>query len=108
MIARIWSTGIHAERLADYRLFAQSVSLPMFKKQPGILGVQILTQPDYSLVITLWQGVEDIRRMERDPVYLDTVAAIQNQGFLTGEQKVDVFDFGDGFLDFRQLAFLAK
>jgi hypothetical protein len=39
---------------------------------------------------------------------LDTVAAIQNQGFLTGEQKVDVFDFGDGFLDFRQLAFLAK
>ncbi len=108
MIARIWSTGIAAERLADYRLFAQSVSLPMFKKQPGLVGVQVLTQPGRSLVITLWKRVEDIGCMERDPLYLDTVAAIQHQGFLTGEQRVDVFEFRDGFLDFGQLDFLSE
>jgi heme-degrading monooxygenase HmoA len=108
MIARIWSTGIVQGKLADYQRFAQSVSLPMFKQQTGLVGVQLLTQPTRSLVITLWKDRADIGRMEQDPVYLATVAAIGGQGFLTGEQKVEVFDFEDGFLDFEQLLFLAR
>jgi hypothetical protein len=72
------------------------------------VGVQLLTQPTRSLVITLWKDRADIGRMEQDPVYLATVAAIGGQGFLTGEQKVEVFDFEDGFLDFEQLLFLAR
>jgi heme-degrading monooxygenase HmoA len=100
MIARIWSTGVAEGRLADYRQFAQLGSLPMFKQQTGLLGVQLLTQPTRSLVITLWKDHADIGRMEQDPVYLATVAAIGDQGFLTGEQKVEVFDFEDDFWDF--------
>ena len=108
MIARIWSTGIAEGRLADYQRFAQSISLPMFRKQSGIVGVQLLTQPSRSLVITLWNRTDDISRMEQNQVYLATVAAIQSQGFLTGEQKVEVFEFEDGFLDFKQAGFLGQ
>ncbi len=108
MIARIWSTGIVQGRLADYQRFAHSVSLPMFRQQAGLVGVQMLTQPTRSLVITLWKDRADIVRMEQDPVYLATVTAIGHQGFLTGEQQVEVFDFEGSFLDFEPLVFLAK
>ncbi len=108
MIARIWSTNLVEERFQEYETFAHQVSIPMFKKQYGLLGVQVFTTPTHSLVVTLWNQVEHIQVMEQNPLYLKTVAAIEAQGFLTGDQKVDLFDFKIGFLAFEQLAFLDK
>ena len=103
MIARIWHTGIVAGKVDDYQEFANQKSLPMFRQQKGLIGVQILTQKDKSLVITLWNDENDIHKMEQNPVYIQTVNEIIETGFLTDEQHVEIFEFPLGFFDFQQL-----
>jgi hypothetical protein len=39
LIVRIWRTGVDPDRALEYREFAQSRSLPMFRNQPGFRGV---------------------------------------------------------------------
>ena len=92
MIVRIWSTGLIEEMKDGYLNFAKNNSLPMFRQQEGILGVNVLVKEDKSLVLTYWNNMEDIIKMENNALYKHTVAAIQISGFLKAPQDVEIFD----------------
>jgi hypothetical protein len=44
MIVRIWRTQIDQARAGEYRDFAHSRSLPMFRAQPGFAGALFAAQ----------------------------------------------------------------
>ena len=52
MIVRIWRTHIDQARAGEYRDFAHSRSLPMFRAQPGFAGVFFAARQDERVVIT--------------------------------------------------------
>lgn len=92
MIIRIWTTRFIPEKKDDYLNFAKDNSLPMFKLQKGILGVNVLVKDDKSLVLTYWDNIDDIALMENNILYKDSVAKIKDAGFLIEPQQVEIFD----------------
>jgi len=92
MIVRIWTTGIILGKKHEYLKFAKIYSIPMFKKQKGILGVNIFVKDDKSLVLTYWNDKKEIDAMENDLLYNQTVDKIRNAGFLSETQQVEIFD----------------
>ncbi len=92
MIIRIWTTRFIPEKKDDYLNFAKENSIPMFKLQKGILGVNVLVKDDKSLVLTYWDDKDDIALMENNILYKETVAKIKDSGFLKAPQQVEIFD----------------
>lgn len=92
MIVRIWTTGIIPGKKHEYLEFAKNYSIPMFKKQKGILAANLLVKNDKSFVLTYWKDIKDINAMENDLLYHQTVDKIRNAGFLTEPQQVEIFD----------------
>jgi hypothetical protein len=80
MIVRIWRTGLHEPRAADYERFALERSLPMFQRREGCLGVLFTSVPDGRAVVTLWEDAAAIERLDHDPEYRATVDAILSEG----------------------------
>jgi heme-degrading monooxygenase HmoA len=99
MIARIWRTQIGPSRAEDYRRFAHSKSLPMFREQPGFVGVLFAANLAERAVITLWRDHGAARRLDQSEAYRSTVAAIDATGFLRGESTVEIFELEGFFLD---------
>jgi heme-degrading monooxygenase HmoA len=97
MIARIWRTQIDESRAHDYRRFAHSKSLPMFRQQPGFLGVLFAADLANRAVITLWRDATSARKLDQSETYKSTVAEIEATGFLRGESSVEMFEV-EGFL----------
>jgi len=54
MIVRIWRTRIDQARASEYRDFAHSRSLPMFRAQPGFAGVFFAARQDQR--VRSWPG----------------------------------------------------
>jgi heme-degrading monooxygenase HmoA len=96
MLARIWRTKLDISRIGDYERFATQRSLPMFKDQPGFLGVLFARQEADCVVITFWDQPDSIEALESSPVYLATVAEINQTGVLVGEASVEVLDIHAG------------
>ncbi|HEY0628239.1 MAG TPA: hypothetical protein VGD23_02825 [Sphingomicrobium sp.] len=92
MIARIWHTEVAPARADEYERFAREVSLPMFRQQPGFGGVLMLRDNSRCQVITLWASHDAIAALDGSSTYRETVQAILAQGFLRGEQKVELCD----------------
>jgi heme-degrading monooxygenase HmoA len=92
MVVRIWRTEIDARRADEYREFAHSRSLPMFRAQPGFAGVLFAGQGSERVVITLWRDVAAAEALERSETYKATVAEIQATGFLRGDSSVEVLE----------------
>lgn len=92
MIIRIWTTGPIPSKKNQYLEFAKIYSIPMFKKQKGILGLNILVKDDKSLVLTYWKDKKQIDAIENDLLYHQTVDKIRNAGFLAEPQQVEIFD----------------
>jgi heme-degrading monooxygenase HmoA len=92
LIARIWHTDVDPDRADEYERFASEISLPMFKAQPGCAGVLMLRNGASCQVITLWQSQEAIAALDTSASYRETVERIVAQGFLRGEQRVEVLD----------------
>ena len=92
LIGRNWHTEIDPDRISEYERFAHDVSLPMFRAQPGLVGVVMLRDGARCQVITLWTSHEAIAALEKSPLYRTTVARIVDAGFLRGEQHVELFD----------------
>lgn len=99
MIARIWRTQIDETRAQEYRRFARLRSLPMFREQPGFVGVMFGSNLDERAVITLWQDAASARRLDRSTSYKRTVAEIEGTGFLRGESTVELFELDGFFLE---------
>lgn len=92
MIARVWTTRVDEARAAEYETFAQTISLPMFRLQPGFRGVAMLRRGQDCVVITLWRDAEAVADLARSESYAQTVREILARGFLKGEQTLQTFD----------------
>jgi heme-degrading monooxygenase HmoA len=92
MIARIWRTQIDETRANDYREFAHSKSLPMFRSQPGFAGVLFAARGAERAVITLWRDAASVDALDHSETYSSIVEEIEGTGFLKGESKVEVFE----------------
>lgn len=91
MIVRIWSSGIVKGRENEYLTFAGDISMPMFKEHP-IKGVYILTAERKTKVVTLWNNLDDITKMENSEKYKETVNIILASGLIEGDQSVELFE----------------
>lgn len=91
MIVRIWSSGIVKGRENEYLTFAGGISMPMFKEHP-IKGVYILTTERKTKVVTLWNNLDDITKMENSEKYKETVNKILASGLIEGDQSVELFE----------------
>lgn len=99
MIARIWRTEIDPARAEEYRDFARSKSLPMFRAQPGFGGVLFAARDAERSVITLWADRASAEALERSPAYRSTVAAIEATGFLRGSSTVEALELEEHFIE---------
>jgi heme-degrading monooxygenase HmoA len=92
LVARIWHTEVAAEQAEAYERFAREVSLPMFRQQQGFAGVLMLRSGTACQVITLWLSLKDIAALDNSASYKTTVARISEQGFLQGQNTVELFE----------------
>jgi heme-degrading monooxygenase HmoA len=99
LIARIWHTEVDPARADEYEAFARDISLPMFRAQPGFAGVLMLRDGGRCQVITLWETHEAIEALDSSAKYRETVDSILAQGFLGGEQRVELLDAHLFFVD---------
>src|SRR5262245_61666015 len=99
MIVRIWRTHIDQARAGEYRDFAHSRSLPMFRMQPGFAGALFATRRAERVVITLWRDLAPAQALGHSHAYQATVAAIEATGFLRGQSTVEIFDLEAVFLE---------
>ena len=103
MIVRIWRTHIDQARAGEYRDFAHSRSLPMFRAQPGFAGAlfaarQAERQAERA-VITLWRDLASAQALGHSHAYQATVAEIEAMGFLQGQSTVETFELEEVFLE---------
>lgn len=109
MIARTWRTRIDPARAGDYRTFARCISLPMFRAQPGFLGVLFATSADGRTVTTLWQDLDSLEALERSPAYRRTVARLDATGILIQSGQVELLGLdGAYFADTEMLAGITR
>src|SRR5262245_6708677 len=98
MIVRIWLTHIDQTRADEYRDFAHSRSLPMFRAQPGFVGVLFAAHRAERAVITLWRDLASVEALDQSQTYKATVAEIEATGFLQGQSVVEVLELEEVFL----------
>lgn len=92
MIGRIWTTRVDEVRALEYEAFAREISLPMFRQQPGCLGVAMMRRGEDCVVLTLWRDAESVAALATSDSYTRTVSAIHAAGFLQGEQTLETYD----------------
>ena len=92
MIGRMWTTRVTEARAAEYEAFAREISLPMFRQQPGFLGVAMMRRGEDCVVLTLWHDAASVAALARSESYTRTVSAILAAGFLQGEQTLEIYD----------------
>lgn len=92
MAVRIWRTGLDESRAREYEDFARLVSLPMFRRQAGLIGVLFAGSGAGRVVITLWESRAAAAAMEASGDYQATVRAIEAAGFLRPPQRVELLD----------------
>jgi heme-degrading monooxygenase HmoA len=88
---RIWKANIDPARGDEYERFARERSLPMFRSHRGFRGCAFLRSGGDCVVVTLWDGPEDVAALEASHLYRTTVAAIMAAGFVrTAEEAIAV------------------
>jgi heme-degrading monooxygenase HmoA len=92
MIVRIWRTEIESSRAGEYEAFAREQSLPMFREQPGFLGVLFLGTGARQAVVTLWKDEGSLERLNGSPTYEATVSRLVKTGVLRGQQSLEVLE----------------
>jgi heme-degrading monooxygenase HmoA len=91
VIVRIWKANIDPARGDEYERFARERSLPMFRSHRGFRGCAFLRSGGDCVVVTLWDGPEDVAALEASHLYRTTVAAIMAAGFVrTAEEAIAV------------------
>lgn len=108
MIVRIWRTEIDQARAAEYENFAQERSLPMFRGQPGFLGVLFLGTDKDRAALTIWSDLASVEALAYSSTYQETSAQLNATGLLIGQTSVEVQEVQRGFLDPQALAQLAE
>jgi heme-degrading monooxygenase HmoA len=97
MLLRIWKVGLVPGKAEELETFANTVSLPMFKAQPGCLAVFFTRTPSECATVTVWASAESIEAMERSARYQDVVRQIEQSGILQSNHATEVFSVYGGF-----------
>ncbi len=98
MIARIWRTKVHSARETDHERSAREHSLPMFRMEPGCLGVLFLRTPEDRAVGSLWEDPSAVTALSTSPTYRETAQRLAASGVLTRTPTVEVFQVRGGHL----------
>jgi heme-degrading monooxygenase HmoA len=91
LIARIWRTGLDESRAPQYEDFAQTVSLPMFRRHDGLSGVLFArSRAGQRVVITLWEDQAAADALGKSDDYRATVQALEATGLLRPPQEIEL------------------
>ena len=104
MIVRLWATRVDKTRIAEYEENEKKRSAPMFRKQPGCLGVLFLRSGENCYALTFWKNAESVELLKTSQSYLEASAFYSNSGMLLGEPSLEVFDVTGGFLNPKAIA----
>jgi hypothetical protein len=92
LVVRIWRTGLDESRAPEYEDFALNISLPMFRRHNGFLGVLFAGTGAERAVITLWSDRAAAAALNASGDYHAIVRAIEATGFLRPPQQVELLD----------------
>jgi hypothetical protein len=92
LVMRIWRTQIDDSRAREYEDFARDVSLPMFRRHKGFLGVLFAGTGGERVVVTLWSDRSAVLSLEASADYQATVRTIEAAGFLRPPQRIELLD----------------
>jgi heme-degrading monooxygenase HmoA len=95
LLMRIWRTQIDDSRAQEYEHFACNVSLPMFRRHDGFLGVLFAGTGAERVVVTLWTSPAAAASLDASADYQATVRAIEETGFLRPPQWIEVLHVHD-------------
>lgn len=98
MIVRVWTVGIVNGMSDKLEKFANEISLPMFRKLPGCLGVFFTRNENVCATITVWDSEESIKALDSSSTYKSVVRAIEESGILEGDHVTEVYCSYGGFL----------
>jgi heme-degrading monooxygenase HmoA len=103
MIVRLWTTRVEQDRIAEYEENEHSRSLPMFRQQPGCLGVMFLRSSENCFALSFWKDLESVEKLKTSTSYLEASEFYANSGMLIGDPSLKVFEVSGGFLDLEAL-----
>jgi len=99
VILRVWRTRLDLARAEDYRRFERERCLPVFRKQPGFLGVLFLREANgRAASVTVWEDRGAVEALESSPSYRGTTRELAEGGLLSGEQSVEILQVQSGDL----------
>ena len=104
MIIRLWTTRVDKSRIAEYEENEKNRSTPMFRQQPGCLGVLFLRSGDNCFALTFWKDLESVERLKTSQSYIEASAFYSDSGMLLGEPSLQVFEVKGGFLESEAIA----
>jgi heme-degrading monooxygenase HmoA len=97
LIVRIWRTRLDESRAPEYEDFAQTVSLPMFRRHDGFGGVLFARSGGERVVITLWQDRAAAEALGESADYRATVEALEATGLLRPPQQIELLDVDESW-----------
>jgi heme-degrading monooxygenase HmoA len=101
MIVRLWTTRVDKARIGEYEENERNRSTPLFRKQPGCLGVLFLRSGEDCFALTFWQDMDAVERLKTSQSYQEASAFYSDSGMLIGQPSLQVFEVKGGFLDSR-------
>ena len=99
LVVRIWRTGLDESRAPEYEDFALRISLPMFRRHAGFLGVLFAGTGAERTVITLWTDKAAAMALDASADYQATVRAIEATGFLRPPQRVELLPLHNSWIE---------
>lgn len=97
MLLRIWKVGLASGKAQALESFANTVSLPLFKAQPGCLAVFFTRTESACATVTVWSSEQAVLAMERSTAYQQVVQQIEASGILGDHYTTEVFTVYGGF-----------
>jgi len=101
MLVRVWTVDIKQEKIKELEEFANTISLPMFRKQEGCLGVLFTKNSHEASTITFWDNQESIDKLAISISYQDVVKQIEESGILAGNHRSETYEEYGGFIGFQ-------
>jgi len=101
VLVRVWTVDIKKDKIKELELFANTISLPMFREQDACLGVLFSKNSHEALTITFWDSQESIDKLATSVSYQDVVKQIEDSGILAGNHRSETYEEYGGFMGFK-------